>query len=59
MNEKDKMLKGLLYNAEDSVLKQDRIQCKLLCQEYNKLSYDNTEKRMELLRNILAKTGKN
>ncbi len=59
MNEKDKMLEGLLYNAEDSSLKQDRVRCKLLCQEYNKLSYDDTGKRVELLRKILGKTGRN
>ena len=46
MQEKDKMLNGLLYDANyDEALKRDRINCKSLCQEYNKISYDNFEKK--------------
>ena len=60
MQEKDKMLNGLLYDANyDEALKRDRINCKLLCQEYNKISYDNFEKRNALIKKIISKSGDN
>lgn len=60
MQEKDKMLNGLLYDANyDEALKKDRINCKLLCQEYNKINYDNFEKRNALIKKIISKSGDN
>lgn len=60
MREKEKMLQGLLYDANyDSELADERIKCKSLCANYNALSPDKTEDRKELLRQILGKTGKN
>lgn len=59
MNEKEKMLNGELYNAEIDYLKQDRINCKLLCQKYNSLAYDKKDERTALIKKILAKTGDN
>lgn len=53
------MLAGELYNAEADCLKRDRLNCKLLCQKYNALAYDKFEERTELIKKILAKTGKN
>ena len=60
MNEKEKMLNGLLYDANyDKELADERIRCKCLCKKYNDLSPDKAEERKELLREILGKTGKN
>ena len=59
MLEKEKMLQGLLYDAIlDEGLKKDRINCKLLCQKYNRIDYDEFEKRKNLIKQIVAKTGK-
>ena len=59
MNEKEKMLNGVLYDANfDESLKKDRTTCKLLCQEYNNLKYDNFTERKNLIKKILSKTGK-
>lgn len=54
MDEKQKMLKGLLYNAEDEFLKTDRILCKLLCQKYNQVEYNKFEERDSLIRKIIS-----
>ncbi len=57
MNEKEKMLNFQLYNAEDKTLKEERIKCKLLCQKYNKLDYNNFEARKMIIKQILGKVG--
>ena len=57
MQEKEKMLNGELYIATDKKLSQERINCKLLCQKYNNLKYDDIEKRTSLLKEILGKTS--
>ena len=57
MTEKEKMLNGELYNAEDKNLKDERVKCKLLCQEYNNLVYDKFEERKTLIKRILGKIG--
>ena len=57
MTEKEKMINGELYNAEDKNLKDGRIKCKLLCQRYNNLAYDEFEERKTLIKRILGKTG--
>ena len=60
MEEKEKMLKGLLYDANfDESLKKARIDCKLLCQEYNNISYDQFSERADLIKKIIAKFGDN
>ena len=46
MDEKEKMINGQLYDAfGEEELIQDRVKCKKLCQEYNRLDYDQTEER--------------
>ena len=35
MDEKDKMLRQMVYNANDAVLNEDRMKCKDLCYEFN------------------------
>ena len=57
MNEKEKMLKGLVYDANnDKSLIEERTKCKKLCHEYNLLSPEKTEERKALLKEILGET---
>lgn len=59
MTEKEKMLKGEIYNANyDLELLQERTACKIKCQRYNTLQYDAAE-RQALLRSIIADCGEN
>lgn len=52
------MQRGLLYDANnDQELITERLRCKELCHEYNLLSPLQTEKRNEILRRLLRKTG--
>lgn len=60
MNEKEKMLKGLLYDAcADKTLYEERIKCKSLCFEYNNLPPDKIDERNSLIEKILGKKGQN
>ena len=60
MNEKEKMLQGLLYDANyDKALIEERIKCKALCFEYNNLAPDMTDKKREVLKKLLGKTKEN
>ena len=60
MNEKEKMLKGLLYDANfDKSLIEERTQCKSLCYEYNNLQPVKADERKKLLKQILGKTKEN
>lgn len=56
MSEKTKMLSGEMYNPIDDTLINERVKCKLLCQKYNSIQYDNIEKRNEVIKQILGKT---
>lgn len=57
MNEKEKMLNGLLYDANfDENLKNERTKCKVLCQQFNNLSYDNFSKKKEIIKELFGKT---
>ena len=58
MTEKEKMLKGLLYDANnDHELIKERNLCKELCVEYNNLSYSDEQQKKALLKKILGKIG--
>ena len=60
MNEKEKMQKGLLYDANyDESLKSERIRAKKICQQYNSLPYENFGQKNKLLKELLGKTGDN
>lgn len=60
MNEKEKMLNGMLYDANyDKALIKEREKCKILCAKYNNSSYENASSRREILKNILGKTKEN
>ncbi len=57
MTEKDKMLLGMIYNANnDPTLIAERLKCKELCRDYNELRPAETEAREALLRKILGET---
>lgn len=58
MTEKEKCAAGLLYDANyDKELERERLACKDLCSEYNHLAPSQLEKRTELMKRILGKTG--
>ena len=58
MTEKEKMLAGILYDANyDEALLQERIACKELCYDYNLLRPSQTEQQDTQMRKILGKTG--
>ena len=57
MDEKEKMLRGVLYDANnDYTLFKDRIRCKTLCHKYNNLPPEKIQKRKKLLKKIIGKT---
>lgn len=58
MTEKEKAQAGLLYDGTyDQTLADERIRCKDMCAEYNKLMPSQVEERKVLLKKILGKTG--
>lgn len=59
MSEKEKMLSGALYYANDPELIKERIECKILCSNFNKTDFLQLEERKILLKKILGKVGKN
>ena len=59
MSEKQKMLKGELYDANnDESLKNERIVCKNLCFEFNSTQPTNIQHRENIIKKLFAKTGK-
>lgn len=60
MTEKEKMLAGLLYDANyDAQLIAERIKTKDLLFDYNRLRPSETDERKTLLQQIIGKTGEN
>lgn len=58
MNEREKMLSGMLYDANyDPELIQQRTECKELCFEYNNTHPKEQQQRSEILKRILGNTG--
>ena len=58
LNEKEKMLKGQMYNPSlDYKLFIERQNCKNLCFKYNQLSPENIKERCQLISKIIGKTG--
>lgn len=56
-SEKEKMLRGELYDANyNEALIDERNRCKAICQKFNTLPYDSSEKEV-LLRSILGSCG--
>ena len=60
MTEKEKAAQGLLYDANyDRNLIEERLFCKGILYEYNRLHPSLLEERKKLLKKLLGKTGKN
>ena len=59
MTEKEKMLNGELYIPADDMLTKERLYCKNLCYQYNQLSPLEKDKKDDLIKKLLKKTGKN
>ena len=57
MNEKERMLSGGLYHADDPVLSAERHRARLLFQEINQLTEKEKEKQIGLLRELLGSAG--
>ncbi|MBJ2183079.1 MAG: sugar O-acetyltransferase [Muribaculaceae bacterium] len=58
MTEKEKMLKGMLYDANnDPALIAERMECKEKCRDYNDLRPADTAKRNAILKSLLGKVG--
>lgn len=58
MTEKEKMQAGMLYDANyNEELAAERMKCKDLCAKYNLLMPSDIEKRTELIKIILGRTG--
>ena len=60
MTEKEKMQKGILYDANyDALLIEERRKAKALCHEFNSLSALDEENHQIIMKRLLGKTGKN
>lgn len=58
MSEKEKMINGEKYNPNVPELLNDRLHAKSLCQKYNSLPANAQKEKLELLKNLFAKTGR-
>lgn len=57
MTEKEKMLEGLLYDANyDQALMEERNACKDMCHEYNQIKPSCVKEQQELMQKLLGKT---
>mgnify|MGYP001622989489 FL=1 len=56
MTEKEKMLSGELYDANEQGLVEDRLKCKDLCHEYNQLLPSKVKEQEDLIKKIFGKT---
>ena len=59
MTEKDKMLSGELYNGADKILVEERNRAYNLCFEYNSLNKNYSDRRNEIIKELLGKIGEN
>lgn len=57
MTEKERMLSGKLYSALDNELRADMRDCKYKLAKFNAMLMDETEERVELLRDTLGGAG--
>lgn len=59
MTEKEKMLKGEIYNANyDKELEEERLKAKDICYEYNNLKPSMLKEREEIIKSLFGKTKK-
>ncbi len=59
MTEKEKMLAGKLYSAEDAELSALRRKARNLCWQYNKTNEDQKQLRCSILNELIGSKGKN
>lgn len=59
MTEKEKMLAGEMYLAADPELIADRMRARKLLKEFNDSEPEDVNKRIELVKKLLGKSGKN
>lgn len=59
MTEKEKMLRGELYDSSDNELVKRRELCHALCEAYSRSAETETEKRKEILKELLPRIGRN
>ncbi|MHA6697683.1 sugar O-acetyltransferase [Chryseobacterium sp. A301] len=59
MDEKEKCMRGLLYDANDLELVEERLKCKVILQELEQLSPREIPKRREVLSSLLGSTKEN
>ena len=59
LSEKEKMLKGLPYDASDKELRKLFFKCKDKIEKYNKTSYKQQKLREQIIRKLFASAGKN
>ena len=57
MTEREKMIAGMMYNADDAELLEGRMRARLLCRKFNDLMPDEEEERVKALKELLGKTG--
>ncbi|WP_334351744.1 sugar O-acetyltransferase [Companilactobacillus sp. HBUAS56257] len=57
-SQKEKMLAGDLYVANDPELKKDFLKAKKLLREYNQTTEEQNNRRKEILKELFKKTGK-
>lgn len=58
-SEKEKMIAGEMYNPEDPVLVKERENARRLVRLYNETLETETEKRTQILKELLGSTGEN
>jgi maltose O-acetyltransferase len=56
-SEKDRMLRGVPYLANDPALLDERRQCRLVCERFNATSFGNTAARRAILDELLGELG--
>ena len=59
LTEKEKMLKGLPYNASDKEIRELFFKCKDKIEKYNKTSYKQPKLREQIIRKLFCSAGKN
>ncbi len=56
-SEKDRMLRGVPYLANDPALLEERKRCRLVCERFNATSFADTAARRAILRELLGEVG--
>jgi maltose O-acetyltransferase len=56
-SEKDRMLRGVPYLANDPALLEERKQCRLACERFNATSFGDTDARRAILVDLLGELG--